>query len=62
MSYSQDASSFYERYSMLEEREKARISKLVNKLLSVNFICRAKETDRYDYYFCVRYEPIFNVL
>ena len=59
MSYSQDASSFYERYSKLEEREKARMSKLVNKLLSVNFFCRAKETDRDDYYFCVRYEPIF---
>ena len=59
MSYREDARSFYERYSQLEERDQTRISKLVNKLLSMNFLCRAKETDREDYYFCVRYEAIF---
>lgn len=59
MSYREDARSFYERYSQLEERDQTRISKLVNKLLSMNFLCRAKETDREDYYLCVRYEAIF---
>lgn len=46
----QSATRFYNKYVKLSDSKKEEFSRITNKLLSVNYLCAAKERDKDDYY------------
>ncbi|KAB8122108.1 DUF4194 domain-containing protein ['Cynodon dactylon' phytoplasma] len=54
------AHEFSKKFEKLEEKEKKFFSRIINKLLQVNFITSKKKSDINDYHFIVLYKDIFS--
>ena len=48
-------------YLLLSEKRKEEFSRILNRLLAVNFICGGRKRDREDYYFISENEQLFKV-
>ena len=46
-------------YLLLSEKRKEEFSRILNRLLAVNFICGGRKRDREDYYFISENEQLF---
>lgn len=55
----QSATRFYNKYVKLSDSKKEEFSRITNKLLSVNYLCAAKEKDKDDYYYIVANLELF---
>lgn len=56
----QSATRFYNKYVKLSDAKKEEFSRIVNKLLSVNYLCAARERDKDDYYYIVANLELFS--
>ncbi|MDV3166992.1 MAG: DUF4194 domain-containing protein [Vigna little leaf phytoplasma] len=50
---------FVDKFTLLKEQEKNIFSKIVNKLLQVNYLTKQKKSDENDYRFILLYKDIF---